>query len=42
LLADQGMPGNFARLEYLLRSCARPAFALERLSVLPGSGHQPE
>ena len=28
-------------LEHLLRYCARPAFALKRLSVVPGAGGRP-
>ena len=30
------MPGWFQSLEHLLRYCARPPFALERLSVIRG------
>ena len=41
-LADRDVPGYFRSLEPLLRYCARPAFALERLSVVPGTGDQPE
>jgi hypothetical protein len=41
-LADQDVPGYFQSLEHLLRYCARPAFAVQRLSVVPGTGHSPE
>ena len=41
-LADQDVPGYFQSLEHLLRYCARPAFALDRLSVVPGTGNSPE
>jgi hypothetical protein len=36
------VPGYFQSLEHLLRYCARPAFALDRLSVVPGTGNSPE
>jgi hypothetical protein len=36
------VPGYFQSLEHLLRYCARPAFAVQRLSVVPGTGHSPE
>jgi hypothetical protein len=36
-LADRDVPGYFQSLELLLRYCARPAFALDRLSVVPGT-----
>ena len=36
-LFDRGVPGYFQSLEQLLRYCARPPFALERLSVSRGS-----
>ena len=39
---DQDVPGYYQSLEHLLRYCARPVFALERLSVVPGTGDQPE
>ena len=42
VLADRDVPGYFLSLEHLLRYCARPAFALDRLSVVPGTGHRPE
>ena len=42
VLADRDVPGYFLSLEHLLRYCARPAFALDRLSVVPGIGHRPE
>ena len=32
----------FRSVEHLLRYCARPAFALERLSVVPSTGDRPE
>ena len=35
-LIDRDVPSYFRRLEHLLRYCARPPFALERLSVLRG------
>ena len=41
-LADRDVPESFQSLEHLLRYCARPAFALDRLSVVPGTGHSPE
>ena len=36
------MAGDVQSLEHLLRDCARPAFALDRLSVVLGTGHIPE
>ena len=36
------MPGYFRSLEHLLRYCARPAFALERLTLLPGRDGRPD
>ena len=39
---DQDVPGYYQSLEHLLRYCARPVFALERLSVVPGTVNQPE
>jgi len=41
-LADRDVPEYFRNLEHLLRYCARPAFALNRLSVVSGTGHRPE
>ena len=41
-LADRDVPGYFQSLEHLLRYCARPAFALNRLSVVSGTGNSPE
>ena len=41
-LADRDVPGYFRSLEHLLRYCARPAFAVQRLSVVPDTGHRPE
>jgi hypothetical protein len=35
-LLDRDVPSYFQSLEHLLRSCARPPFALERLSVIRG------
>jgi hypothetical protein len=35
-LIDRDVPSYFRSLEHLLRSCARPPFALERLSVIRG------
>ena len=35
-LVDRDVPSYFKSLEHLLRSCARPPFALERLSVTRG------
>jgi hypothetical protein len=35
-LIDRDVPGYFQGLEQLLRSCARPPFALEPLSVRRG------
>jgi hypothetical protein len=35
-LVDRDVPSYFRSLEHLLRYCARPPFALERLSVLRG------
>jgi hypothetical protein len=40
--ADRDVPGYFQSLEHLLRYCARPAFAIDRLSVVSGAGHRPE
>jgi Putative transposase. len=41
-LADRDVLEYFRSLEHLLRYCARPAFALDRLSVVPGTGNSPE
>jgi hypothetical protein len=41
-LADRDVPGYFQSLEHLLRYCARPAFAVQRLSIVPGTGNSPE
>jgi hypothetical protein len=41
-LADRDVPDYFKSLEHLLRYCARPAFALERLFLLPGRDGRPE
>jgi hypothetical protein len=41
-LADRDVPGSVHSLKHRLRSCARPAFAVQRLSVVPGTGHRPE
>ena len=41
-LADRDVPGYFRSLEHLLRYCAWPAFALDRLSVVPGPSYRPE
>jgi hypothetical protein len=35
-LVDRDVPSYFQSLEHLLRYCARPPFALERLSVIRG------
>ena len=40
--SDRDVPAYIQSLEHLLRYCARPAFALERLSVVPGTGDRPE
>ena len=40
--SDRDVPAYFQSLEHLLRYCARPAFALERLSVVPGADDCPE
>jgi hypothetical protein len=40
--ADRDVPEYLQSLEHLLRYCARPAFALQRLSVVPGTGDRPE
>jgi hypothetical protein len=42
-LADQSVPEYFQRLhlEHLLRYCVKPAFALDRHSVVPVTVHQP-
>jgi hypothetical protein len=37
-LIDRDVPSYFRSLEHLLRYCARPPFALERLSVIRGPG----
>ncbi len=39
---DRDVPSYTKSLEHLVRYCARPAFALERLSVVGGGGDQPE
>jgi len=36
-LLDRDMPSYVQSLEHLLRYCARPPFALERLSVIRGA-----
>jgi hypothetical protein len=36
-LTERDVPSYCSSLEHLLRSCARPPFALERLSVIRGS-----
>jgi len=41
-LVDRDVPSYFRSLEHLLRYCARPAFALERLSLVPGRNGSPE
>jgi hypothetical protein len=41
-LADRDVPGYFKSLEHLVRYCARPAFALERLSLLEARDGRPE
>ena len=33
---DRDVPSYFRSLEHLLRYCARPPFAIERLSVIRG------
>ena len=40
--SDHDVPAYFRSVEHLLRYCARPAFALERLSVVPGADDRPE
>ena len=40
--SDRDVPAYFRSLEQLWRYCARPAFALERLSVVPSTGDRPE
>jgi len=37
-LVDRDVPSYFQSLDHLLRYCARPPFALERLSVIRGPG----
>jgi hypothetical protein len=39
-LIDRDVPSYFQSLEHLLRYCARPPFALERLSVVHAAGRQ--
>jgi hypothetical protein len=39
-LIDRDVPSYFRSLEHLLRYCARPPFALERLSVIRGADGQ--
>ena len=39
-LIDRDVPSYFKSLEHLLRYCARPPFALERLSVTRGADGQ--
>ncbi len=41
-LADRHVPGYFQSLEHLLRYCARPAFSLQRLSVVSSTGDRPQ
>jgi len=41
-LADRDVSGYFRSLEHLLRYRARPAFAADRLSVVPGTRLRPE
>jgi hypothetical protein len=41
-LADRDVPESFQSLGHLLRYCARPAFALNRLSVVSGTRDRPE
>ena len=41
-LDDRNVPRCFQSLEHLVRDCARPAFALERLSLLEGHDGRPE
>ena len=41
-LVDRDVPSYSKCLEHLLRYCARPAFALERLSLLPRGNGGPE
>jgi len=41
-LVDRDVPSYFRSLEHLLRYCARPAFALERLALLSGHDGSPE
>ena len=41
-LVGRDVPSYFWSLEHLLRYCARPAFALERLSLLSGHDGSPE
>ena len=40
--SDRDVPAYFRSVEHLLRYCARPAFALERLSVVARRGDQPD
>ena len=40
--SDHDVPAYFRSVEHLLRYCARPAFALKRLSVVPSTGDRPE
>ena len=40
-LIDRDVPSYFQGLEHLLRYCARPPFALERLSVIRGEDGRP-
>jgi hypothetical protein len=41
-LIDRDLPSYFQSLEHLLRYCARPPFALERLSVIYGEDGRQE
>jgi hypothetical protein len=41
-LVNRDVPSYFKSLEHLLRYCARPVFALERLSLPPGRHGSPE
>jgi hypothetical protein len=38
---ERDVPGYFQSLEHLLRYCARPAFTLNRFSVVSGTGDRP-
>lgn len=41
-LDDRDVPSFYKSLEHLVRYCARPAFAIERLAVIEGRDGKPD